>query len=138
MDCNFVLFFLTKVYFLFILFFTLHFFSIFNRPKVKKDKNRDGDKDKKPSWNTGGTKSRIDTNIVKLKLLDATRKAIIDKDRQKKTFLSTSMQTDTIKTKLCKDKLVDNQNDLINPTDVCTETDVDLIALKTKDGQGLS
>ena len=72
--------------------------------------------------------------MVKLKLLDATRKAAIDKT--KRPVISTGMQTDTIKTKLCKDKLIDNQNDLIDPKDAETETDLDLIALKSKDGTG--
>ncbi|CAH1728665.1 unnamed protein product [Chironomus riparius] len=108
------------------------------KPKVKRDRekdNKDKDKnnDKKPGWNTvPSAKSRIDTNMVKLKLLDATRKAVLDKT--KKPVTSTGMQTDTIKTKLCKDKLTDNQNDLINPKDEATETDLDLIALKSKDG----
>ena len=46
------------------------------------------------------------------------------------------MQTDNIKTKLCKDQLVDNQADLINPVDKETETDVDLTSMKMKDGVG--
>jgi hypothetical protein len=71
---------------------------------------------------------------VKLKLLDATRKAIIDK--QKKQITSTAMQTDNIKTKLCKDQFIDNQSDLLNLKDAETETDVELVALKTKDGTG--
>lgn len=69
---------------------------------------------------------------MKLKLLDATRKAIIDK--QKKTFESSSTQTDTIKTKLCKDVEIENQADLVNPVDASTETDVELVAYKAKDG----
>jgi hypothetical protein len=115
----------------------IKFISLFHRPKIKKDREKDKDKDKdskKPSWNTG-PKSRIDTNMVKLKLLDATRKAVLEKS--KKPITSTAMQTDPIKTKLCKDKLIDNQNDLICPKDVHTETDLDLIALKSKDGTGV-
>lgn len=46
------------------------------------------------------------------------------------------MQTDNIKTKLCKDQLIDNQADLINPVDKETETDVDLTSMKMKDGVG--
>lgn len=72
--------------------------------------------------------------MVKLKLLDATRKAVLDKS--KKPITSTAMQTDPIKTKLCKDQLIDNQNDLINPVDKETETDVELVALKSRDGVG--
>lgn len=71
--------------------------------------------------------------MVKLKLLDATRKAVLEK--QKRPVVSTAMQTDTVKTKLCKDKLIDTQ-DLIEPKDAQTETDVDLITLKAKDGTG--
>lgn len=70
--------------------------------------------------------------MVKLKLLDATRKAVLEK--AKKPTTSTAMQTDTIKTKLCKDQLIDNQNDLLKPTDQETETDIELVALKSKDG----
>lgn len=70
--------------------------------------------------------------MMKLKLLDATRKAIIDK--QKKTFESNSTQTDSIKTKLCKDVEVDSQSDLLNHVDESTETDVELVAYKAKDG----
>jgi len=109
------------------------FLFLFHRPKVKKDREKDKDS-KKPSWNTA-PKSRIDTNMVKLKLLDATRKAVLEKS--KKPTTSTAMQTDPIKTKLCKDKLVDNQNELIDPKDEQTETDLDLIALKSKDGTGM-
>lgn len=46
------------------------------------------------------------------------------------------MQTDTIKTKLCKDQYVDNQSDLVNLKDVTTETDFEMIAMKSKDGVG--
>lgn len=91
----------------------------------------------KPTWGMPAKvtpKSRIDTNMVKLKLLDATRKAVLDKT--KKPTTSTAMQTDTIKTKLCKDQLIDNQVDLINPQDKETETDIDLVALKSRDGVG--
>lgn len=70
--------------------------------------------------------------MVKLKLLDATRKAIIDKT--KKTFTSSYAQTDVFKTKLCKDQSVENQSDLVSSADVTTETDVELVAYKTKDG----
>jgi hypothetical protein len=72
--------------------------------------------------------------MVKLKLLDATRKAVLDKT--KKPMTSTAMQTDSIKTKLCKDQLIDNQIDLINPVDKETETDIELVAMKSKDGVG--
>lgn len=71
-----------------------------------------------------------------MKLLDATRKAIIDKSKNAKQTTSTAMQTDNIKTKLCKDQLIDNQADLINPVDKETETDVDLTSMKMKDGVG--
>lgn len=70
--------------------------------------------------------------MVKLKLLDATRKAIIDKT--KKQFTSSYSQTDTFKTKLCRDVEIDNQADLFNPVDESTETDVELVAYKAKDG----
>jgi hypothetical protein len=70
--------------------------------------------------------------MVKLKLLDATRKAIIDKT--KKTFASTYAQTDTFKTKLCKDQSIENQSDLVSSADATTETDVELVAYKAKDG----
>lgn len=105
---------------------------------------REKDKEKKPGWGSSANNkkevkevkakiaSRIDTNMVKLKLLDATRKAII----QKKVLVSTAMQTDTIKTKLCKDQSVENQQDLVNPKDQQTETDLEFVALKTKDGAG--
>lgn len=102
--------------------------------KEKKD-------DKKPQgWNSGGTTkevkpkvtSRINTNMVKLKLLDATRKAIIEKT--KKQLVSSYAQTDSFKTKLCKDQSVENQNDLINAVDESTETDMELIASRAKDG----
>jgi hypothetical protein len=71
--------------------------------------------------------------MVKLKLLDATRKAIIDKT--KKTFASTQTQTDTFKTKLCKDQSVDNQSDMQNNADASTETDVELVAHIAQDGR---
>lgn len=116
------------------------FFHFPSRPKVTREKKED----KKPSW--GGTApvpkkvaSRIDTgygNVLKLKLLDATRKAIIDKSKSTKQFVSSGMQTDNIKTKLCKDQLIDNQEDLIKPTDQETETDVDLVSMKMRDGIG--
>lgn len=78
--------------------------------------------------------TRIDTNMVKLKLLDATRKAIIDKtNRPAKQTQST--QTDTIKTKLCKDQSVDNQQELVHPVDASTETDVEMVAFKSSDGR---
>lgn len=70
--------------------------------------------------------------MVKLKLLDATRKAIIDKTR--KTFTSSSTQTEHVRTKLMKDVLVDNQSDMITKIDQETETEVELVAIKTKDG----
>ncbi|KAG5670917.1 hypothetical protein PVAND_001146 [Polypedilum vanderplanki] len=101
-----------------------------NKPKVKKDK----EPKKQPGWNSSKdvkakVGSRIDTNMVKLKLLDATRKAALTK----KQLVSTAMQTDTIKTKLCKDVHTDTES-LIEPKDQQTETEVDLIALKAKDG----
>jgi hypothetical protein len=107
---------------------------------MRRDK-KDDSKKPVPSWNStkGGevkakVGSRIDTNMVRIKLLDATRKAAIDKSR--KPLVSTAMQTDTIKTKLCKDQYVDAQRDLIESKDQQTETDVDFIALKAKDGTG--
>lgn len=69
---------------------------------------------------------------MKLKLLDATRKAIIDKT--KKQFESSSTQTDTFKTKLCKDQSIENQNDLISLVDESTETDIEFVAIRAKDG----
>lgn len=109
------------------------------RPKLKREKDRkDKEKDNKPSWNTKPAPkkpaSRIDTNMVKLKLLDATRKAVLDKT--KKPLTSSATQTDTIKTKLCKDQSIDAQIDLVNPVDKQTETDIDFVALKSRDGVG--
>lgn len=69
---------------------------------------------------------------MKLKLLDATRKAIIEKT--KKQYTSSYAQTDTFKTKLCKDQSIENQVDLLNLVDATTETDVELVAYKAKDG----
>lgn len=76
--------------------------------------------------------SRIDTNVVKLKLLDATRKAIIDKT--KKTYTSSYVQTEHFKTKLMKDVLIDNQSDLVHMVDEECETEVELVAVRAKDG----
>lgn len=78
--------------------------------------------------------SRIDTgvNVVKLKLLDATRKAIMEK--AKRTFNSSSTQTEHIRTKLMRDVLVDNQSDMVHMVDEQTETDVEYCAVKAKDG----
>lgn len=72
-------------------------------------------------------------NVVKLKLLDATRKAIIEKTLKSKT--SSYTQTDTFKTKLCKDVEVDNQIDLVNPVDQSTETEIEYVAVKSADGK---
>ena len=99
------------------------------RPNAKKDK--------KPGFNSGKevkskVASRINTNFMKLKLLDATRKAIIDKT--KKAFESASTQTDAIKTKLCKDVETETQFDDAASADASTETDVELLSFKTKDG----
>lgn len=99
--------------------------------------------DKKGGWNTTANNkepvkppkklsSRIDTNMVKLKLLDATRKAIIDKT--KKAVVSSYAQTDTFKTKLCKDQSIEAQADLVNPIDASTETEIEFCAVKAKDG----
>ncbi|CAO1427916.1 unnamed protein product [Diamesa serratosioi] len=107
-------------------------------PKFKREKKEPA----KSLWNTkskltdeiGGPKklsSRIDTNMVKLKLLDATRKAIIDKTKMQKAHNAT--QTDSVKTTLCKDQSIDKQNDLILVTDAQTEIDVEMTT-KTKDG----
>lgn len=71
--------------------------------------------------------------MVKLKLLDATRKAIMDKTAKPRN--STATQTDTFKTKLCKDVEVDNQFDLVCPVDQSTETEVDYVAVKSADGK---
>lgn len=49
-------------------------------------------------------------------------------------FISSYAQTDTFKTKLCKDVSVENQSDLLNPCDQTTETDVELVAMKARDG----
>lgn len=63
-------------------------FIILNRPKVRKDKKPDNKKLVKPepavdpNAEVKKPRSRIDTNMVKLKLLDATRKAIIDKTKK--------------------------------------------------------
>lgn len=48
---------------------------------------------------------------------------------------SVETQTDTIKTKLCKDVEVDNQADLVSPVDQSTETEIDYIATKSADGK---
>lgn len=69
---------------------------------------------------------------MKLKLLDATRKAIIEKS--KKQIVSSYTQTDTFKTKLCKDQSVENQSDLVHPVDQSTETEIEFVAHKAKDG----
>lgn len=105
----------------------LHDVSSRFRPKVKREKKTTDDKSK-GGWNSTGKevkvkapKSRIDTgitNMVKLKLLDATRKAIIDKT--KKQIVSSYTQTDTFKTKLCKDQ--------------STETEAEMTSVKSKDG----
>lgn len=76
--------------------------------------------------------SRIDTNMVKLKLLDATRKSIMEK--AKKQLVSSYAQTDTFKTKLCKDQSIDAQDDLRVPCDASTETEIELVATVAKDG----
>lgn len=76
--------------------------------------------------------SRIDTNMVKLKLLDATRKSIMDKT--KKVCVSSYAQTDSFKTKLCKDQSIEAQNDLRVPCDASTETEIELVATVAKDG----
>ncbi|CRL07426.1 CLUMA_CG020396, isoform A [Clunio marinus] len=102
-------------------------------PKIRKEKKDD----KKLGWNPGGREvkqkisSRIDTNMVKLKLLDATRKAILDK--AKKVLVSSYAQTES-KTKLCKDQFVDKQVDLINHVNRSTETEIQYVAVKSKDG----
>lgn len=71
--------------------------------------------------------------MVKLKLLDATRKAIIDKTKIQK--VNNATQTDAIKTKLCKDQSIDKQTDLILAEDAETETDVEMtMTTTTKDG----
>lgn len=111
---------------------------LIRRPKVRREKEKEAKK--LPGWNSGNKEvkakvgSKIDTNMVRLKLLDATRKAVIDKSR--KQLVSNYTQTDTIKTKLCKDQYTETQNDLVEQKDEETETDVDLIALKAKDGTG--
>lgn len=107
------------------------------RPKVRKEKKDDKKlgASKDASKPKAASKSRIDTgmnSLVKLKLLDATRKAIIEKT--KKQITSSYTQTDTFKTKLCKDQSIESQIDLVNPVDKSTETEVELIALKAKDG----
>lgn len=96
--------------------------------------------DKKSGWNTGAKTdakqpkkvSRIDTNMVKLKLLDATRKAIIDKS--KRQLVSSYTQTDAYKTKLCKDQSIETQIDLLDSVDQSTETEIEYVAHKAKDG----
>lgn len=78
--------------------------------------------------------SKIDTgmsSMVKLKLLDASRKALIDK---KKNSTNAYTQTDTFKTKLCKDVSIECQNDLSCPVDKSTETEIELLAIRAKDG----
>lgn len=69
--------------------------------------------------------------MVKLKLLDASRKALVDK---KKNQVNAYVQTDTFKTKLCKDVSIECQNDLACPVDKSTETEIELLATKAKDG----
>lgn len=64
-----------------------------HRPKVRRDKK---DERKASSWNSTGQKEpvkpkaikRIDTGMVKLKLLDATRKAIMEKSKRERTLVS--------------------------------------------------
>lgn len=71
--------------------------------------------------------------MVKLKLLDATRKAIIDKTKIQKVHNAT--QTDSIKTKLCRDQSIDKQTDLVSAANAETETDVEItMSSKIKDG----
>jgi hypothetical protein len=104
---------------------------------VKRDKKDD----KKSGWNKPPdkprSKSRIDTgmtSLVKLKLLDATRKAIIDKSKATKQFVNSYVQTDSFKTKLCKDVSIENQSDMVQRVDESTETDVEMVAMKARDG----
>lgn len=111
--------------------------EFFCRPRVRKDKKHD---DRKVGWNTGGGKepkpkvtSRIDTNIVNLKLLDATRKAIIDK--QRKVPVSVLVQTEPPKTKLFKDQSMQlTCGELMNHIDQFTETEFEFLAFRATDG----
>lgn len=64
----------------------------FYRSKVKREKKNEV----KPA-----VSPKVDTNLVKLKLLEASRRA-----RMKKQAFT---QTDPIKTKMLKDEMVDNQ-----------------------------
>lgn len=102
------------------------------RPTVKREKA-----DKKGGWNKSEptkpkeVKSRINTGVTKLKLLDATRKAIMEKS--KKQLTSSYCQTDTFKTKLCRDVETDT-DDMLTTVDQASETDVELVAYKAKDG----
>lgn len=107
------------------------------RPIAKREKGVKGGKKAAvaPSDSAAPAKkpiSRIDTNMVKLKLLDATRKSIMEK--QKKQLVSSYAQTDTFKTKLCKDQSIDAQDDLRVPCDASTETEIELVATVAKDG----
>lgn len=112
------------------------FFQLFiHRPKVD-DKKKKGGYNSTREIKPPPKKSRIDSNIVKLKLLDATRKAIMDKSlKPPGSKNSQGTQTDTFKTKLCKDVEVDNQADLVNPVDQSTETEMDYVAVKGVDGK---
>lgn len=45
-----------------------------------------------------------------------------------------STQTDPVKTKMMKDEKIDNQAELIGNRNQTTETDEDLLTIRTKDG----
>lgn len=49
-------------------------------------------------------------------------------------YTSSYAQTDSFKTKLCKDQSVENQSDLMHQCDQSTETEVELVAMKARDG----
>lgn len=55
-------------------------------------------------------------------------------DKSKKQLVSSYAQTDASKTKLCKDQSVDSQYDLQRKVNQGTETDVEMVAMRAKDG----
>lgn len=70
--------------------------------------------------------AKVDTNLVKLKLLEASRRA-----RMKKPAFT---QTEPIKTKMLKDEMIDT-DDLIQSRNNATETEENFLTFKTKDGE---
>ena len=70
---------------------------------------------------------KIDTNLVKLKMLEASRRA-----RMRRQAFT---QTEPVKTKMLKDEMIDNQAELIGNRNQETETEEDFLTLRTKDGE---